>query len=76
MAHNSRVTGRPGYALANAVPHGARSSADRSSRHRRWIGEITPVKLLSLLPEVCLDQGNLRAVGWVFDRDHLQTAIL
>jgi hypothetical protein len=24
MAHNSRVTGRPGYALANAVPHGAR----------------------------------------------------
>ena len=42
----------------------------------RWVGEITPVKLLSLLLEVCLDQGNLRAVGWVFDRDHLQTAIL
>ena len=42
----------------------------------RWIGEITPVKLLSLLLEVCLDQGNLRAVGWVFDRDRLQTAIL
>ena len=42
----------------------------------RWIGDITPVKLLSLLLEVCLDQGNLRAVGWVFDRDHLKTAIL
>ena len=42
----------------------------------RWIGEIAPVKLLSLLPEVCLDQGNLRVVGWVFDRDRLQTAIL
>ena len=41
-----------------------------------WIREITPVKLLSLLLEVCLDQGNLRAVGWVFDRDRLQTAIL
>ena len=41
----------------------------------RWIGKITPVKLLSLLLEVCLDQGNLRTVGWVFDRDHLQTAI-
>ena len=42
----------------------------------RWIREITPVKLLSLLLEVCLDQGNLRAVGWVFDRDHLKTTIL
>jgi hypothetical protein len=42
----------------------------------RWIREITPVKLLSLLLEVCLDQGNLCAVGWVFDRNRLQTAIL
>jgi hypothetical protein len=42
----------------------------------RWIREITPVKLLSFLLEVCLDQGNLRAVGWVFDCDRLQTAIL
>ena len=42
----------------------------------RWVGEITPVKLLSLLLEVCLDQANLRAVGGVFDRDHLQTAML
>src|SRR5262249_31111874 len=41
----------------------------------RWIREITPVKLLSLLLEVGLDQGNLRAVRWVFDRDRLQTAI-
>jgi hypothetical protein len=41
----------------------------------RWIGKITPVKLLSLLLEMCLDQGNLCAVGWVFDRDHLKTAI-
>src|SRR5919197_609255 len=40
-----------------------------------WIREITPVKLLSLLLEVCLDQGNLRAVGGVFDRDRWQTAI-
>src|SRR6266568_6093136 len=41
----------------------------------RWIREITPVKLLGFLLEVRLDQGNLRAVGWVFDRDHLHTTI-
>ena len=46
------------------------------SMNFRWIREITSVKLLSLLLEVCLDQGNLRAVGWVFDRDRLKTAIL
>ena len=46
------------------------------SMNFRWIREITPVKLLSFLLEVCLDQGNLRAVGGVFDCDRLQTTIL
>lgn len=40
------------------------------------IGEIPPAKLLGLLLEMRLDQGNLLTIRWVFGRDGLQTAIV
>ena len=39
------------------------------------IREITLAKLLGLLPEMRLDQRNLRAIRRVFDRDRLHAAI-
>lgn len=40
-----------------------------------WIGEIALAKLLGLLLEMRLDQGNLRTIRWIFGRDRLPAAI-
>src|SRR5262247_1534012 len=41
-----------------------------------WVGEITPAKLLRLLLEIGLDQGNLGPIGGIVCCHGLETAIL